>query len=266
MVSHGFSLAIVPNTLNPWGGGVTHVLWRSTFASSISSTRAPRGQVARRLLLQRLRAAVARSLAPAPARIWLCRTLSQNIRERSRTCAGRNAGTARRHGWSATGRITSALVEEHALPFPDSAFDRILLVHGLELSEAERPFMRELWRVLTPEGRLLIVAPNRASLWAQFETTPFGHGRPYSRGQLEQLLQRSMFVPERWDVALLMPPMGRRRARSGAAWERLGRRLWRGFAGVHIVEASKSLYALAPARAGAVRHPCWRAQGLDKAW
>jgi len=44
---------------------------------------------------------------------------------------------------------------------------------ALEAAEAQRPFLRELWRVLTPAGRLLVVAHNRASLWAQLETSPF---------------------------------------------------------------------------------------------
>jgi len=51
-------------------------------------------------------------------------------------------------------------------------FDCLLVIHGLELAEAQRPFLRELWRVLTAAGRLIIVAPNRTSLWAQFETSP----------------------------------------------------------------------------------------------
>jgi SAM-dependent methyltransferase len=156
--------------------------------------------------------------------------------------------------WGADARASSVLVEEHALPFPTSLFDRVILVHSLEMTEAERPFMRELWRVLTPEGRLMIVAPNRTSLWAQFETTPFGHGRPYSRGQLDRLLQRTMFVPERWDMALFLPPK-RKRAKGGTGWERAGRALCPGLAGVHIVEASKSMYSLAPATAKTVRKP-----------
>jgi SAM-dependent methyltransferase len=213
----------------------------------------PKGQMARRLVLQRLR-----TLWPDLSRQRLLGFgfatpyLKPFAAEAERALAAMPAQQGVM-GWSATERSSATLVEEHALPFPNSAFDRILLVHGLELSEAERPFMRELWRVLTPEGRLLIVAPNRTSLWAQLETTPFGHGRPYSRGQLEHLLQRSLFVPEHWDVALLGPPFGRRRARGGTGWERAGRRLWRGFAGVHIVEASKSLYALAPATARSAR-------------
>jgi SAM-dependent methyltransferase len=136
--------------------------------------------------------------------------------------------------------------DEDALPFVDSLFDRILVVHGLECAESSRLFLRQIWRVLTPEGRLLCVVPNRASLWAQIERSPFAHGRPFSRAQLEKLMRDSLFVPERWDSALYFPPVpSRRLVRSGVAWERMGRTLWPRLAGVHIVEATKSLYAIA---------------------
>lgn len=144
-------------------------------------------------------------------------------------------------------RALVALAEEDALPFPDAMFDRVIMVHGLELAESTRPLLRQIWRVLAPEGRLIVVAPNRASPWALVERSPFGHGRPFSRSQLDSLLQEAMFVPEQWDNALYFPPLkSRRLLRSGRGWERAGRRLWPGFAGVHLVEASKSMYALAP--------------------
>jgi SAM-dependent methyltransferase len=145
--------------------------------------------------------------------------------------------------WGSGGRSLTTLVDELALPFPDSFFDCLLVVHGLEAAEAQRPLLRELWRVLTPAGRLMVIAPNRASLWAQFETSPFGHGQPYTRGQLDRLLEQSLFRPERWEAALYMPPVGGRRTlSSGRAWERIGHRLWPRLAGVHIVQATKSLY------------------------
>ena len=59
------------------------------------------------------------------------------------------------------GKVLSALGEEDALPFPDALFDRILMVHGLEAADGTRPLMRQIWRVLAPGGRLVIVAPNR---------------------------------------------------------------------------------------------------------
>jgi SAM-dependent methyltransferase len=148
--------------------------------------------------------------------------------------------------WPPAGPLV-ALGEEDALPFPDAFFDRVLLVHGLETAEAWRPLMRQIWRVLVPHGRLLVVVPNRASLWAQVERSPFARGRPFNRGQLERLLRESMFAPERWDSALYPPPSRiRRLVRDGSGWERVGRRLWPQLAGVHIVESTKSLYALVP--------------------
>src|SRR5258707_3416025 len=86
-------------------------------------------------------------------------------------------------------RPLTALGDEAALPFPDAFFDRILVVHGLEGAEAARPLLRQLWRVLAPEGRLLLVAPNRTSLWAQLERSPFGVCRPFSRRELDALLK-----------------------------------------------------------------------------
>jgi SAM-dependent methyltransferase len=150
--------------------------------------------------------------------------------------------------WPAN-RSLCALSEEDALPFPDSLFDRILLIHGLETADATRPLMRQIWRVLAPAGRLLVVVPNRTSLWAQVDRSPFAHGRPFSRGQLDRLLRDTLFVPERWDTALLMPPIrSRRLVRSGSAWERTGQMLWPRLAGVHVVDATKSLYAIAPVK------------------
>src|SRR5438105_3727432 len=139
-----------------------------------------------------------------------------------------------------------ALGEENAWPFVDSLFDRILVIHGLECAESVRPLLRQIWRVLAPEGRIVCVVPNRASLWSQIEHSPFATGRPFSRSQIERLLGESMFIPGEWDSALYFPPLrSRRLVRSGTAWERLGKRGWPRLAGVHIVEATKSLYALA---------------------
>ena len=145
------------------------------------------------------------------------------------------------------GRTLSALGEEDMFPFPDAMFDRVLIVHGLENAESGRALMRQVWRVMAPEGRLLLVAPNRTSAWSQLERSPFAYGRPFTRSQLVNLLHDCMFTPEDWDCALLLPPFkSRRLIGTGKGWERLGRRLWPRLAGVHIVEATKSLYIQPP--------------------
>jgi SAM-dependent methyltransferase len=144
-------------------------------------------------------------------------------------------------------RAASLECEEDALPFADSLFDRVLIVHGLERAEALRPLLRQLWRVLAPEGRLLVVAPNRASLWAQVETTPFGHGRPFSRRQLDRILREALFEPQRWERALYAPPLATRfLASHGGGWERAGGLLFPALCGVHVMEAKKSIYGMTP--------------------
>ncbi len=133
------------------------------------------------------------------------------------------------------------------LPFDDLSVDRILLVHGLEAADDARRLLRECWRVLRDDGRLLIVTPNRAGLWAHVEHTPFGQGQPYTQRQVSRLLQSSMFAVDRQDTAVYMPPLDLRPIRRLAPLcERLGRRLTPGFAGVLLAEAVKDVYAAIP--------------------
>jgi ubiquinone/menaquinone biosynthesis C-methylase UbiE len=46
------------------------------------------------------------------------------------------------------------------LPFPDGAFERILMRDAFHHVSAQAATLQELWRVLAPGGRLLIVEPN----------------------------------------------------------------------------------------------------------
>lgn len=152
--------------------------------------------------------------------------------------------------WPSTGSNLTCAVEESALPFPDLFFDRILLVHGIEGSENTRSLLREVWRVLKDDGRLMVVAPNRMGLWAHVERTPFGHGQPYSPGQIDRLLAANMFRVERRGVALYVPPTTLRLLlRMAPIWERSGRWLAPNLGGVTITESVKDAYAAVPLKA-----------------
>ncbi len=144
----------------------------------------------------------------------------------------------------------SCATEEDCLPFADLSFDRILLVHGLEMAENARRMLREVWRVLKDDGRLLIVVPNRTGMWAYSEATPFGHGSPYSNRQLGRFLDAGLFRIERRDAALWMPPARTRIVlRSAPLFESAGRNAVPGLAGVTLTEAVKDVYAAMPVRA-----------------
>jgi len=149
--------------------------------------------------------------------------------------------------WPSDGPNRTALVIDDALPLSDAVIDRALLVHVLEAAESPRDVLREIWRVLAPGGRVLLVVANRRGLWAHVESTPFGVGQPFSRGQLTALLRETMFSPVAWSTVLALPPI-RHGLGAGAFWERLGGSLWPGLAGVLIVEATKQFYQSAPVR------------------
>ncbi len=208
-----------------------------------------RGAVTARLLRARLaliwpdlegRAVLGLGYAQPYLRLW---------RDQGARCVALTPAQMGAIRWPAGAPGLSCTAEEDALPFPDLVFDHILLIHGLEAAENARRLLRELWRVLKDDGRLLIVAPNRTGLWAYLKSTPFGHGAPYSHGQVGRLLAGAMFRVERRDAALYLPPTKRRVVlRSGPLLERTGRRVAPALAGVIITEAVKDAYAGLPLR------------------
>lgn len=146
--------------------------------------------------------------------------------------------------WPREGRNLATLVDELDLPLPDRSVDRVLLVHAVECTEQLRPMLREIWRVMSDGGRMVVVAPTRAGLWSQIDRSPFYQGHPYSAGQLAALLRANMFAPLRQTRALYMPPTRSRLAmRMAPAVERFGQRWLGRFAGVSVIESGKQLYA-----------------------
>jgi SAM-dependent methyltransferase len=166
--------------------------------------------------------------------------------EAQRIISAMPAGQGTLH-WPDGGKNLTVLIDEYELPFDDLSMDRVLLVHALECAEQIRPLMREIWRILSGSGRLIVVAPNRRGLWARFERTPFGHGLPYSSRQLSRLLRDTMFTPVDTHRALFMPPTRSRMMYSAApAMEKIGASSFSTFAGVIIMEAVKKIYAVHP--------------------
>ncbi|PHY13346.1 methyltransferase type 11 [Caulobacter sp. B11] len=147
--------------------------------------------------------------------------------------------------WPTGQRNQAALVEETSLPFPNAMFDRILAVHALEEADDPGAVLREIWRVMAPSGRLIVAVASRDGLWAGAEATPFGHGRPFTRSQLEVLLRDADLEPAGWTRALYVPPMTVA-ARWAEGFEQVGARLWPRFAGLILMEAVKQTFAVKP--------------------
>ncbi|MEM7057468.1 MAG: class I SAM-dependent methyltransferase [Pseudomonadota bacterium] len=146
--------------------------------------------------------------------------------------------------WPSEGPNVSALVEETLWPLPGGFADRLVVAHGLETCERPAALLDEIWRVLAPGGKVVFIVPNRAGIWARRDQTPFGYGRPYSVGQLEETLAAHKFTTERVGAALYMTPSHKRFwLKAGPTIERIGQKLdMRRLAGVVMVEAEKMVY------------------------
>ena len=139
--------------------------------------------------------------------------------------------------WPSGARENCAcLVREARWPLPDASLDRILIVHGLEETPVPQKLLREVWRVLSDDGRVIIVVSHRRGLWSIFGATPFSAGRPFTRRQLNDLLAQSLFRPEHSSASLFFPPVNARfLLRAAGNWERAGARVCPGLGGVLLV-------------------------------
>lgn len=89
---------------------------------------------------------------------------------------------------ASSSRPRAALVTDScALPFAENSLDLVVLPHTLEQSHDPHASLREVERVLVPEGRVVISGLNPASLW----------GMRQSRGHFYRRLgYDDMFLPE----------------------------------------------------------------------
>ncbi len=204
----------------------------------------PLGLMARRIISHRIRARWRETRGMAIAGIgYAAPFLRQFVPEAERVLAlmPQAQGAV---AWPREGPFACALVDEMHLPLPDVSIDRLLLVHCLEHTEASDALLREVWRVLAPEGHLMVIVPNRRGLWAGSDATPFGAGRPFSKGQIETRLASALFNPVNVCPALFVPPLNwRPLIHTAIAWERAGSYVCPFFGGIIIADAVKQVYA-----------------------
>jgi len=137
---------------------------------------------------------------------------------------------------------TALLCEFDALPFPGRSLDLVVLAHALEQARDPHLALAEVERVLVPEGRLLILGINPASLW--------GWRRPRGPGgtpgeligyrRLRDWLRLLSFEVEAARFGCFRPPLTQSAWLQRFAWmEPVGERWWPVFGAVYALQAVK---------------------------
>ncbi len=157
-----------------------------------------------------------------------------------------------------------ALVHDmHELPFDTQSIDLVILPHVLEFADEPHQILREVERILIPEGRLIISGLNRSSLWGtrQLIGRRFGahflpHEGEYIRpARLKDWLKLlSLEVNQTQFGCYALPLKNEQWLQNSPLMESMGRRWWPGLGAVYMFEAIKRV------RGMHLVGPVWRQQ------
>jgi SAM-dependent methyltransferase len=134
--------------------------------------------------------------------------------------------------------------QESLYSFSDNQFDRLFLIHSIEFTEEPLKFFREMWRILKPEGEMMIVFPHDYSLWSRQKGTPWASPHPYSLSQVLNFLEKTFFQLLQKEKGLFTPPFkSSRHLFFSPFFEKAGSwGLWP-FSGVWMIRVKKQLYS-----------------------
>jgi SAM-dependent methyltransferase len=146
-----------------------------------------------------------------------------------------------------------------ALPIESASVDAVVLPHTLDFIAEAPDVLREVERVLIPEGRLILFCFNPLSTWGLTRWWPRRGGRrrvPWCGAQLTPFrigdwLRLLGFTQETREMLVFRPPLGRAQSPRLDWLETTGAQWWPVLGGVFAVRAVKRVPARTPLR------PAW---------
>jgi SAM-dependent methyltransferase len=135
------------------------------------------------------------------------------------------------------------LTNYEALPFPDNSLDLLVLPHTLEMSFDPHATLREVERVLVPEGRVVVCGFNPTSLWGMSHR--WGKGLPemgdfIGHWRLRDWLRLLSFDVQSTRLGCYRPPMKSERWLQRYDWmDMAGQKWWPIFGAAYCVVAIK---------------------------
>lgn len=164
-----------------------------------------------------------------------------------------------------TGAETALYAQPHALPIASATVDVVVLPHVLPFTEQAHELLREVERVLIPDGRVIVLGFNPWSLFGlarlllgwRSEAPWCGHF--YSCWRLRDWLRLLGFDTQSPHYYFYRPPLSRAGILQRLGFmEKWGRQFWPVFGGGYILFAQKRVTTFTPIR------PRWQARRLIK--
>ncbi len=141
-----------------------------------------------------------------------------------------------------------------ALPLASDSVDMVIIAHALEYVVDPHQLLREIERVLVPEGKLLVVGIDSWTLWAAWQKLRGRHYRLYSQGRVKDWLNVLGFEVQYSELLSMINPRLPRWVRHSPKTARLATLLSANVAGGYALLARKRVATLTPLEAP------WRAK------
>ncbi|MET0442221.1 MAG: methyltransferase domain-containing protein [Casimicrobiaceae bacterium] len=142
------------------------------------------------------------------------------------------------------------IADPHALPFAENEIDLILLPHALEFTDDPHRLLREAYRVIRPEGQIVIAGFNPFSLFGARRyfghgTTPPWNGNFISLYRLKDWLSLLGFDVVGGRLDGYVPPFAKEKWLHRFSWfEKAGDRWWPIGGGVYYLRATKKVLGM----------------------
>ncbi|MEK6749243.1 MAG: methyltransferase domain-containing protein [Pseudomonadota bacterium] len=147
------------------------------------------------------------------------------------------------------------LAQPDALPIATDSVDVVILPHTLEIEPRPHQVLREVERVLIPEGHVVIIGFNPWSIWGLWRWRPSlrGHmpwlGHFFSLARIKDWLSLLDFEVTRTEIFFYRPPLQNESLLRRLRFiEYIGQRFFSFRGGIYIVVARKRVVTLTPLR------------------
>jgi len=158
------------------------------------------------------------------------------------------------------------IADPHWLPFPENSIDLIVMPHALEFTDDPHQMLREAYRVIRPEGQIIIAGFNPFSLFGARRYFGRGQTPPWNGNFIALYRVKDWLTLLGFDVVggrldCYAPPFSREQwlARAGF-FEQAGDRWWPIGGGVYFLRATKHIHGMP------VITPAWQRRERQRAF
>lgn len=145
--------------------------------------------------------------------------------------------------------------EADALPFDQKSLDVVILPHTLDFARDPHQVLREVHRVLRPEGHVILTGFNPFSLWGLWRLAGRRSKRPpwcanfFALSRIKDWLALLEFEPTQGRMLYYRPPLQNENLMDRLHFlDKVGDRWWPLAAAVYLMVAKKRVFGMTPLR------------------